>query len=147
APHHPAPHRAGPDPARSAAALARAHPAGPADPPHHPARSRRSPHAGRGTRGVARAARRIPHRTAHRTGHRQRQAHELVSPTALARGRKISVHCIRAPRAAYLDAQAADAANSTSNSTWSIDMKLSTLPTAVAVATPVLAAPPPAPRR
>jgi uncharacterized surface protein with fasciclin (FAS1) repeats len=46
------------------------------------------------------------------------------------------VHCIRAPRAAYLHAQAADAANST----WSIDMKLSTLPTAVAVATLVLAA-------
>jgi uncharacterized surface protein with fasciclin (FAS1) repeats len=46
------------------------------------------------------------------------------------------VACIRALRAAYLDAQAADAANST----WSIDMKLSTLPTAVAVATLVLAA-------
>jgi uncharacterized surface protein with fasciclin (FAS1) repeats len=46
------------------------------------------------------------------------------------------VACIRALRAAYLDAQAADAANST----WSIDMKPSTLPTAVAVATLVLAA-------
>src|SRR5262249_34619260 len=50
--------------------------------------------------------------------------------------RKISAPAARAPRAADLDAQAADAANST----WSIDMKLSTLPTAVAVATLVLAA-------
>src|SRR5262249_57507288 len=91
---------------------------------------------GGGTGGVTGGAGGIPHRTAHRTGHRQRQAHELVSPTALCRRRKISVRCIRAPRAAYLDAQAADAANST----WSFDMKLSTLPTAVAVATLVLAA-------
>jgi uncharacterized surface protein with fasciclin (FAS1) repeats len=45
------------------------------------------------------------------------------------------VHCIRALAAAYLHAQAADAAN-----IWSINMKLSTLPTAVAVATLVLAA-------
>src|SRR5262249_32316985 len=128
--------RAVADPAQPTAALARAHPAGRADPPYHPARSRRSTHPGRDTRGIARAPRRIPHWTAHRTGHRQRQAHELVSPTTLARGRKISGACSRALRAAYLEEQAADAANST----WSIDMKLSTLPTAVAVATLVLAA-------
>jgi uncharacterized surface protein with fasciclin (FAS1) repeats len=59
-----------------------------------------------------------------------------VSPTALRlRAKNIRALHLRVP-CCVPHAQAADAANST----WSIDMKLSTLPTAVAVATLVFAA-------